>query len=402
MRAFSTVAFVVLLSSVALAADKKYDTGASDQEIKIGQTAPYSGPVSAAGVIGKTGTAYFNMVNANGGINGRKINYISLDDAYSPSKTVEQIRKLVEQDDVLYISNQVGTPTSASVQKYLNGRQIPQLFIGSGATRWNNPKEFPWTSPFTLSAEIEMGIYAKYIRQQIPNAKIGILFQNDDFGKDYVRSFKKGLGENSGASIVKEVSYESSDPTIDSQIVSLKASGANVFLDITTPKFGAQSIRKAHEIGWTVPHFVTSSTVSIEGTLKPAGLELAQGIITASVWKEPLSDAYKDDAGVQEYLAFSKKWNAGVDPADVFAMQGYTVAQLTAAVLKECGDNLTRANILKQATSLKGIQLSLIRPGILASNSPEDYNLFHQVQLMRFKDKNWEPMDGLLSFERQP
>lgn len=378
-------------------AQKKYDPGASDTEIKIGQTAPYSGPVSAAGVIGKTETAYFKMINEKGGVNGRKINFISLDDGYTPPRTVEQARKLVEQESVLFMLHTVGTPTSASIQRYLNQRKIPQLMTGSGSPMWNNPKQYPWTTPFTLSAEIETMIYARYVLESVPNAKVAILYQNDDFGKDYLRGFKKGLGDKAATMIVKEVSYEVTDATIDSQIVTLQASGANVFLDISTPKFGAQSIRKKYDLGWKALHIVTSGTTSINGTLRPAGLDKAQDLVMALVWKSPTDPAWKDDPGMAEYLSFMKQRYPEADPSDAFAIMGYTVAKLTVDMLERCGDDLTRENILKQATSFKDVTAPLALPGIKINNNSQDYNLFHQVQLARFKGEGWVRFGGVVS-----
>jgi ABC-type branched-subunit amino acid transport system substrate-binding protein len=399
------IALMLALALVFLApqnsfAQKKYDPGAGDSEVKIGNTAPYSGLVSAAGVIGKASTAYFSMLNSKGGINGRKVTYISLDDGYSPPKTVEQTRKLVEQENVLFMSIQVGTPTSASVQRYLNTRKVPQLLVASGSSMWNKPKQYPWSTPFPLSGEIEMGVFAKHILEQIANPRIAVLYQNDDFGKDYLRSFKNGLGEKNLSLIVKEVSYETSDPTIDTQIVALQASGANVFLDISTPKFGAQSIRKVFELGWRTTHFVTSSTTSIEGTLKPAGFDRSQGVVTATIWKSLSDPSSKNDAGVTDYLAFMKAWYPEADPTDLFAMVGYTASGLVAQILHESGDELTRENVLKKATSLKDIQLPLVRSGILVNNSPSDYGLFSQVQLVRFEGSGWEQFGELKQYTR--
>ena len=400
-----TLTHITLAATAALVlaapaqAQKKYDTGASDTEIKIGQTAPYSGPVSAAGVIGRTETAYFKMLNEKGGINGRKINFISLDDGYSPPRTVEQTRRLVEQENVLFIMHSIGTPTSAAIEKYLNQRKIPQILTGSGSPMWDQPKVYPWTTPFTLSAEIESAIYAKYLLKNKPDAKVAILYQNDDFGKDYLRGFKKGLGAKAATMIVKELTYEVADPTIDSQLVTLKTSGADTYLDISTPKFGAQSIRKAYDIGWRPLHFVTSGVTSTEGTLRPAGFDKSQGLVMAAVWKSPADPAWKNDKGMNEYLAFMKQHYPEADPADLFAILGYTVADLTSRILAACGDNLTRENILRHATTLKDVEMPLVLPGIKIRNNPQSYTLFREVQLQRFEGSGWVRFGDIIRWE---
>ncbi|GIQ78198.1 ABC transporter substrate-binding protein [Bradyrhizobium sp. RD5-C2] len=388
-----TLAAVAALSlvstSVVLAADKKYDPGASDTEIKIGQTMPYSGPASAYGTQGRAEAAYWKMINSQGGINGRKITLLSMDDGYSPPKTVEQTRKLVEQDEILANIGSLGTPTNSSIQKYLNGKKIPHLLISTGASKWNDPKEFPWTTPFYPPYAQEAKIYAKYILKQLPNAKIGVIYQNDDFGKDYLRGFKEGLGEKAGL-IVKELSYEVTDPTIDSQIVNLKASGADVLMTITTPKFGAQAIRKVADLGWKPTHFIVSVASSIGGVLEPAGLEASTGLMTALATKVVGDPAWDTDKGVQDYLAFMKQWYPEGNPIDGSNQIGYLSAQFTAIILKNCGDVLTRENLLKQATNLSKVSLPLLLPGITVSVSPTDYSTFDTFKLAKFDGKTWK------------
>lgn len=388
-----TLAAVAALSLVStsaiLAADKKYDPGASDTEIKIGQTMPYSGPASAYGTQGRAEAAYWKMINSQGGINGRKITLLSMDDGYSPPKTVEQTRKLVEQDEILADIGSLGTPTNSSIQKYLNGKKIPHLLISTGASKWNDPKEFPWTTPFYPPYAQEAKIYAKYIAKELPSAKIGVIYQNDDFGKDYLKGFKEGLGEKAGL-IVKELSYEVTDPTIDSQIVNLKASGADVLMTITTPKFGAQAIRKVADLGWKPTHFIVSVASSIGGVLEPAGLEASTGLMTALATKVVGDPAWDTDKGVQDYLAFMKQWYPEGNPIDGSNQIGYLSAQFTAIILKNCGDVLTRENLLKQATNLSKVSLPLLLPGITVSVSPTDYSTFDTFKLAKFDGKTWK------------
>ncbi|WP_342712335.1 ABC transporter substrate-binding protein [Bradyrhizobium sp. B124] len=388
-----TLAAVAALSlvstSAVLSADKKYDPGASDTEIKIGQTMPYSGPASAYGTQGRAEAAYWKMINSQGGINGRKITLLSMDDGYSPPKTVEQTRKLVEQDEILANIGSLGTPTNSSIQKYLNGKKIPHLLISTGASKWNDPKEFPWTTPFYPPYAQEAKIYAKYIAKELPNAKIGVIYQNDDFGKDYLKGFKEGLGEKAGL-IVKELSYEVTDPTIDSQIVNLKAAGADVLMTITTPKFGAQAIRKIADLGWKPTHFIVSVASSIGGVLEPAGLEASTGLMTALATKVVGDPAWDTDKGVQDYLAFMKQWYPEGNPIDGSNQIGYLSAQFTAIILKNCGDVLTRENLLKQATNLSKVSLPLLLPGITVSVSPTDYSTFDTFKLAKFDGKTWK------------
>ncbi|KRR30214.1 ABC transporter substrate-binding protein [Bradyrhizobium retamae] len=393
----STAFGLLAASSSGVFAQKKYDPGASDTEIKIGNIMPYSGPASAYGVIGKTEEAYFRKINAEGGINGRKINFISYDDAYSPPKTVEQARKLVESDEVLLIFNPLGTPPNTAIQKYLNSKKVPQLFVATGATKWNDPKSFPWTMGWQPNYQSETQIYAKYILKEKPNAKIGILYQNDDYGKDYLKGFKDGLGAKAASMIVLEESYEVSEPTIDSHIVKLKASGADVFINITTPKFAAQAIKKNAEIGWKPLHFLNNVSASIGSVIKPAGMENAQDIISSQYLKDPTDAQWKDDAGMKAWNEFLDKYYPEANRADASVMFGYTVAQGLVHVLKACGDNLTRENVMKQAASIKDLELGGLLPGIKVNTSPTDFAPISSVQLIKFKGETWERFGEILS-----
>jgi branched-chain amino acid transport system substrate-binding protein len=383
------------LAAAPAAAQKKYDPGASDTEIKIGNTTPYSGPASAYGVIGKTETAYFNKVNAEGGINGRKINFISYDDGYSPPKTVEQVRKLVESDEVLLVFNPLGTPSNTAIQKYLNAKKVPQLFVATGATKWNDPKNFPWTIGFQPSYQSESRVYAKYLLDNQPNGKIAILFQNDDYGKDYVKGFKDGLAGR--MQIVAELPYETTDPTIDSQIISLKASGADVFFNVTTPKFAAQAIKKSAEIGWKPLHLLNNVSASIGGVLKPAGLENAKDALTAGYLKEPTDPRWKDDPGFKEWVAFMEKYYPDGDRTSGFTVYGYLVSQTLVQVLKQCGDDLTRENVMKQAANLKSFQLGMLLPGIAVDTNPSDFAPIEQMQMSRFDGETWQLFGPVIS-----
>ena len=393
MRTSMTVAvaaaFGLTSIAAALAADKKYDPGASDTEIKIGQTLPYSGPASAYGTQGRAEAAYWKMINSQGGINGRKITFLSMDDGYSPPTTVEQTRKLVEQDEILANIGALGTPTNSAIQKYLIGKRVPHILISTGASKWNDPKNFPWTTPFYPPYAQEAKIYGKYILKEFPNAKIGVIYQNDDFGKDYLKGFKEGLGEKADL-IVKELSYEVTDPTIDSQIVSLKTAGADVLMTITTPKFGAQAIRKVTDLGWKPTHFIVSVASSIGGVLEPAGLEASTGLITALATKVVGDPAWDSDKGEQDYLAFMKQWYPEGIPIDGCNQTGYISAQFTAIILKNCGDELTRENILKQATNISKVSLPLLLPGITVSVSPTDYSTYDTFKLAKFDGKTWK------------
>jgi branched-chain amino acid transport system substrate-binding protein len=384
-------------SSSSVLAQKKYDAGASDTEIKIGNIMPYSGPASAYGVIGKTEEAYFKKINAEGGINGRKINFISYDDAYSPPKTVEQARKLVESDEVLLVFNPLGTPPNTAIQKYLNSKKVPQLFVATGATKWNDPKTFPWTMGWQPNYQSEAQIYAKYILKNKPDAKIAVLYQNDDYGKDYLKGFKDGLGAKAASMIVVEESYEVSQPTIDSNIVKLKSLNADVFFNVTTPKFAAQAIKKMNEIGWKPMHFLNNVSASIGSVMKPAGFENGQGIISSQYFKDPTDAQWKNDPGMKAWNEFLDKYYPEANRADSAVMYAYNVAQGLAHVLKACGDDLTRANVMKQAASIKDLELGGLLPGVKVNTSATDFAPISQVQLMRFKGETWELFGEILS-----
>jgi branched-chain amino acid transport system substrate-binding protein len=389
-----------LMLAQPAAAQKKYGPGVTDKEIKIGQTMPYSGPASAYGTIGKAEAAYFAMVNDHGGINGRKINLISLDDGYSPPKTVEQTRRLVEQENVLLDFSPLGTPTNTAIHKYLNGRKVPQLFVATGATKWGDPEHFHWTMGWQPTYQTEGGIYAKYILDKMPNAKIGILFQNDDYGKDYVKGLKDGLGSKAAKIIVSEVSYETTDTTIDSQIVSLQASGADVFFDVTTPKFAAQAIRKAYDIGWKPTHFLNSVSNSVGAVLKPAGLDASTGLISVEYEKDPTDPNWQNDASYKAWLAWMDKYYPDGDKNDTFNVFGYNEAATMVQVLKQCGDELTRENVMKQAASLKNFEAPMLLPGIKVDTSPSDYYPIQQEQLAKFNGKTWELFGNVLAMNK--
>ena len=376
-------------------AQKKYDTGASDTEIKIGHIGPYSGPASAYGTIGKTIAAYFNKVNAEGGINGRKINFITYDDGYSPPKTVEQARKLVESDEVLLIFNSLGTAHNASIQRYLNGKKVPQLFVATGATRFGDPANFPWTMGWQPNYQSEGRVFGRYVLQNHPNGKIAILYQNDDYGKDYVKGLKDAIGDK--IKIVAELPYEATDPTIDSQIVSLKASGADIFFNVGTPKFAAQAIRKAAEIGWKPVHLLNSVSASIGSVLKPAGLEAAKGVLTTAYVKDATDPNWKDDAGAKEWSAFMQKYYPEGDRTSAFTVYGYLVAQTLQHVLKQCGDDLTRENVMKQAASLNNLELGMLLPGIKLNTGPKDFFPIEQMQMGRFNGEIFEVFGPILA-----
>jgi len=395
----SALALGLALTAAPAAAQKKYDPGASDTEIKIGNINPYSGPASAYGLIGKTIAAYFNKVNADGGINGRKINFITYDDAYSPPKAVEQARKLVESDEVLLIFQSLGTPSNTAIQKYMNAKKVPQLFVATGATKWGDPKHFPWTMGWQPTYQAEGRIYAKYILEKHPNAKIGILYQNDDYGKDYVKGLKDGLGDKAKTMIVSEQPYETSDPTVDSQIINLKASGADVFFNVTTPKFAAQAIRKAGEIGWKPVHLLNNVSQSVGSVLKPAGLEYSKGILSTGYIKDPTDPTWKNDAAYKDWLAFMDKYFPEGDKTSSFTVYGYTVAQTLVQVLKQSGDNLTRENVMKQAANLKDLELGMLLPGIKISTGPNDFFPIEQLQMQRFNGEAWELFGPVLSGE---
>ncbi|MBI3701046.1 MAG: ABC transporter substrate-binding protein [Afipia sp.] len=390
---------VVAATSTGALAQKKYDTGATDTEIKIGNIMPYSGPASAYGIIGKTQAAYFNKINQEGGINGRKINFISYDDGYSPPKAVEQARKLVESDEVLFIFNSLGTPSNSAIQKYMNEKKVPQLFVATGATKWDDPKNFPWTMGWQPNYQSEGRIYAKYIMKEKPNGKIGILYQNDDYGKDYVKGIKDGLGAKAASMIVAEEPYETSVPTIDSQVVSLKSKGVDIFISITTPKFAAQSIKKVAELQWKPLFILNNVAASIGSVIKPAGFENAQDIISANYGKDATDPQWKNDAGMKNFDAFLQKYFPEANREDGSVAYGYSTAQTMVYVLKACGDDLTRANIMKQAASIKDLQLEMGLPGIKLNTSATDFAPISQLQLQRLKGERWELFGEILSGE---
>jgi len=383
-------AIVGLAATPSLAGEKTYDAGATDTEIKIGQTMPYSGPASGYGTQGRAELAYWKMVNSKGGVNGRKVTLLSMDDAYSPPKTVEQTRKLVEQDEILADIGSLGTPTNTAIQKYLNGKKIPHILISTGAGKWNDPKNYPWTTPFYPPYEQEARIYAKYVLKEMPGAKIGVIYQNDDFGKDYLKGFKQGLGDKAADLIVKELSYEVSEPTIDSLVVALKGAGVDTLLTIATPKFGAQAIRKVADLGWKPTHFMVSVASSIGGVLQPAGLEASTGLITALAFKVVGDPAWDNDQGVKDYLAFMKEWYPEGNPIDGSNQVGYTSAMMAELILKNCGDELTRGNVLKQATNITQVSLPLLLPGITVTVTPDNYSTFDTFRLAKFDGTTWK------------
>lgn len=394
---FATAATVVLaLSASSALAQKKYDPGATDTEIKIGQTVPFSGPASAYASIGKTQAAYFNMINEQGGVNGRKINLIQYDDAYSPPKAVEQVRKLVESDEVLLTFQIIGTPSNAAVQKYLNAKKVPQLFAATGASKFTDPKNFPWTLGFNPNYFVEGRIYGQYILKQYPNAKVGILYQNDDLGRDYLNGIKAGLGDKAATMIVAEASYEMTDPTIDSQILKLKSAGADLFFSASTPKFAAQAIKKNAELGWKPVHILDINATSVGAVMQPAGLEASKGVISVNYGKDPLDPTWKDDPGMKKYFDFMAKYFPEGDKNSNFNTYGYSTAQLMVHVLKQCGDDLTRENVLRQATNLKNVQLDLSLPGIVGNTTPNDYRVNKQLQMMKFNGERWELFGPIL------
>jgi len=380
------VALPLALVSAAVAADTP---GVTATEIKIGNTNPYSGPASAYGTIGKAIGAYFKKVNDEGGINGRKINYISYDDAYSPPKAVEMVRKLVEQDQVAALFQTLGTPTNSAIHKYVNQQKVPHLFVATGATKWNDPQHFPWTMGFQPNYQTEGRIYAQYILKNLPDAKIGILYQNDDYGKDYRKGLHDGLGEAAKKLIVMEQTYEVTDPTIDSQIVNLKNSGANVFFNVTIPKFAVQAIKKSHDIGWKPTHFLNNVSSSLGTVLKPAGLDASKGLITALYQKEITDPQWKNDKGYLDWVAFMKKYYPEGALDDQSNAYGYLAAQTLVQVLKQCGNDLSRENIMKQAANLKNFELALLLPGMKVNTSPTDFAPIEQEQLAKFDGERW-------------
>ncbi|MEY4752148.1 MAG: hypothetical protein RIQ60_4362 [Pseudomonadota bacterium] len=388
-RAALTALALCALTTSALA-QKSYDPGASDKEIKIGTIHPYSGPASAYGTIGKGISAYFDMVNAKGGINGRKVVVIAKDDGYNPAKTVEQARALVEEEEVLLVFNSLGTPGNTAIHKYMNTKKVPQLFVATGATKWGDPKNFPWTMGWQPNYQGEGQIYATHLLETMPNAKVGILYQNDDYGKDYLKGFEDGLGDKAKSLIVSKVSYETTDPTVDSQIVSLKNAGANVFFNITTPKFAAQAIKKAAEIGWKPSiHYLNSVSSAVGSVLKPAGFENSVGLLTTAYLKDPTDPAFANDQDYKDWLAWMKQYYPAGDVTSNFNVTAYTHAFTLVQVLKQCGDNLTRANVMKQAASLDIPQVPMALPGVGVKTSADDYFPVEKEQLAKFDGKTW-------------
>jgi branched-chain amino acid transport system substrate-binding protein len=398
IAAFSTAVILLAATSGAALAQKKYDTGATDTEIKIGNIMPYSGPASAYGVIGKTEEAYFKKINAEGGINGRKIDFVTYDDGYSPPKAVEQARKLVESDEVLVIFNPLGTPSNSAIQKYLNSKKVPQLFVATGATKWNDPKNFPWTMGWQPSYQSEGRIYAKFLLKEKPDAKIAVLFQNDDFGKDYLKGLKDGLGAKASM-IIAEESYETTEPTIDSHIVKLKATGADTFMSVTTPKFAAQAIKKLAEIEWKPLHIVVNVSASVGSVLKPAGFENSQGILSAAYAKDGADSQWDNDPGMKKFYAFLEKYYPDANKLDGSVVYGYGAAQTMAKVIEMCGDDLTRANVMKQAASLKDFTPDTLLPGVKINTSATDFAPIEQLQMMRFKGEKWDLFGDTISGE---
>jgi len=385
-----TALLAMALASPAALAQKKYDPGASDTEIKVGNTNPYSGPASAYGAIGKSIAAYLRMVNEQGGVNGRKINWISYDDGYSPPKTVEMARKLVEQDQVLFLYQTLGTPSNTAIHKYMNMKKVPQLHVATGATKWNDPKEYHWTMGWQPNYQDEAKVYAKHILQTKPNAKIAILYQNDDYGKDYLKGFEDGLGKDNLKMIVAKASYEVAEPTVDSQVLQLKASGADTFFNISTPKFAAQAIRAAYDSGWKPVQYVNNVSASVGAVLTPAGLEKSVGVITTAYLKDPVDKSWANDEAIKKFDAWLQKYMPEGNRTDVNYIYGYTVAQALVQVLKQCGDNLTRDNVMKQAASMKDFRIDTLLPGITVTTSDKDYAPLQAVQLERFNGKQYE------------
>jgi branched-chain amino acid transport system substrate-binding protein len=398
-RAFVTAGSAVAAFSGSVAfAQKKYDDGASDTEIKLGNTNPYSGPASSYGAIGKTIDAYWKAVNAAGGINGRKITFLSMDDGYSPPKTVEVVRQLVEQDKIFALFQPLGTPCNTAIHKYMNQKKVPQLYVATGASKWGDPKHFPWTMGFQPDYHTEAVIYAKHVLANVKDAKVGILSQNDDFGRDYFDGFKEGLGKEANR-IIKHVTYEVTDPTVDSQIIQLKDSGANVFFNITAPKQAAQAIRKAADIGWKPAHYLVNVSVSVAAVMKPAGFDNSQGIITASYLKDATDHQWDNDEEMKTWSAWMDKNMPGANKADANHVYGYAASTLMHETLKRCGDNLTRANLMKQASSLQKFRVPMLLPGITVNTSPTDFYPIQAVQLSRFKKDSWDLFGEIMHAE---
>src|SRR5215813_12382091 len=394
----AAVAALALLLATPVIAQKKYGPGVTDAEIKIGTTTPYSGPASAYSAGAISATAYFQMINDQGGVNGRKIRYVSLDDAYSPPKTVEQIRRLIESEEVLFLVNPVGTATNMAVVKYINQKHVPHLFIGTGATVFNDPEHYPWTMSWTPHYASEGEIYARYILSTMPDAKIGILSQNDDLGRDYILGLKRGLGDKAATMIVSSQTYNTTDPTVDSQVVSLKTAGADVFLIFAVPRFAAQAIRKAYDIDWHPQEFVSSVGSSIAGAIKPAGFEAAKGIISAAYQKDPADPQWREDPAMKAWNVWMDKYNTHVDKSDYYAPYGYNVGRAVVELLKQCGDNLTRENVMDKALHLN-MELPLLLPGIKLTTSPTDHRPIKQMHLVRFNGERYELFGDVLASE---
>ena len=398
-RGLALAAMLVSLGVQASAGEKKYGPGVTDGEIKIGNTSPYSGPASAFSMVAKAGEAYFRKINAEGGINGRKINFISYDDGYNPAKTVEQARKLVEADEVLLIFNSLGTPGNTAIQKYMNTKKVPQIFVSSGAAKWNDPKNFPWTIGWQPNYQVEARIYAAYILKNFPGKTIGVMYQNDDFGKDYVIELREGLGDQANKLIVIEASYETTSPTVDSQVVQIKTTNPDIFINISTPKFAAQAIKKIGELKWNPVHFLTNVSVSVGSVMKPAGYENGQDILSAAYLKDPKDPQWKNDPAMNEWRAFMTKWYPEGDQEDAATVFAYGIAKGLEQVLKQCKDDLTRENIMKQAASLN-FEIGIYLPGTKIKTSPTDFAPLEQLQMMRFKGESWELFGPLMSGEK--
>ena len=393
----AAASLVMALAGSPSAAQKKYGPGVSDSEIKIGNIMPYSGPASAYGVIGKTEAAYFKMINDAGGINGRKINFISYDDGYSPPKTVEQARKLVESDEVLLIFQSLGTAHNTAIQRYMNSKKVPQLFVATGATKWNDPQRFPWTMGWQPSYQSEAHIYAQYLMKTHPQGKIGVLYQNDDYGKDYLKGLKDGL--KGKMRIVAEAPYETTDATVDSPIINLKASGADIVFNVATPKFAAQAIKKIAELGWKPVHLLNNVSNSVGSVLKPAGFDNAKGVLSTAYFKDPTDPTWKDDPAYKEWSAFMDKYYPDGDKTSTFTVYGYVAAQTLVAVLKQSGDNLTRDNVMKQAASLKNLELGMLLPGMRINTGPNDFAPIKQMQMEQFDGERFELFGPIMSGE---
>jgi branched-chain amino acid transport system substrate-binding protein len=396
LRTAAFAAAVTLCLSQGAFAQKKYDTGASDTEIKIGNIMPYSGPASAYGVIGKTEQAFFDKINAEGGINGRKIKFLSYDDGYSPPKAVEQARKLVEDDGVLLIFNPLGTPSNSAIRRYMNSKKVPQLFVATGASKWNDPKVFPWTMGWQPSYQIEAQIYAKYILKHKPDAKIGVLYQNDDFGKDYLKGLKDGLGSKASM-ITAEESYETTEPSVDGHVVKLKSAGVDILISVATPKFAAQAIKKLAEIDWHPLHIVSNVSTSVGGVIKPAGYENSQGLLSAQYAKDGADPQWDGDPGMKRFLEFLAKYYPEGNRLDGATVFGYGVAQTLVKVLQMCGDDLTRENVMRQAANLRDFEPDTLLPGIKINTSPTDFAPIKQLQMMRFKGEKWDLFGDIIS-----